>query len=143
MTSFRITSEPLARREDRLSLLDRMEHRSVEKAGQIEGQAVNLFIRDETDRIRGGLVGDVWGGWFHIAHLWVDEELRSQDYGARLLELAEAEAQSHGAQGAYLETFSTETRQFYEQYGYVVFASVDDFPPGHFYYILRKQFPAP
>jgi uncharacterized protein (DUF924 family) len=42
-----------------------------------------------------------------------------------------------------LETTSFEARPFYEKRGYEVFATLDDYPPGHSKFFLRKRLTAP
>jgi len=43
-----------------------------------------------------------------------------------------------------LETASFEARPFYEKLGYEVFAALEDYPPGHTKFYLRKRLaPAP
>ena len=47
-----------------------------------------------------------------------------------------------GLFAATLETHSFQARPFYEKYGYQVFATLDDWPPGHAKYFMRKQLAA-
>ena len=65
--------------------------------------------------------------------------LRSQGNGTRLLRAAEDYAVERGCFAATLETASFEARPFYEKLGYEVFASLEDYPPGHTKFYLRKQ----
>jgi hypothetical protein len=53
---------------------------------------------------------------------------------------AEAEAIERGCQGAWLDTFSFQARGFYEQIGYTVFGSIEDYPSGHSRFFLKKSF---
>src|SRR6266404_1919435 len=46
---------------------------------------------------------------------------------------------ARGGVAATLETHSFQARPFYEKYGYQVFATLDDWPPGHSKFFLRKQ----
>ena len=79
------------------------------------------------------------GKWFYIDLLFVKEELRGRGYGHRLLEMAEAEARQRGATDVFLDTFSFQALEFYEQHGYRVFGELNDFPPGHTrYYFTRR-----
>src|SRR5437868_8653155 len=65
-----------------------------------------LFIRTPGGQIVGGLRGVTVWGWLFVSQLWVAEELRGQDYGAKLMEAAEQEARSHNCHAAYVDTFS-------------------------------------
>jgi GNAT superfamily N-acetyltransferase len=87
----------------------------------------------------GGVLGEVYWGWFYLDLLWVKEELRGRGYGHRLLEIAEDEARKRGAKHVYLDTFSFQAPDFYERHGYQVFGELEDFPTGHQRYFLRKD----
>lgn len=39
----------------------------------------------------------------------------------------------------YLDTFDFQARPFYERHGYEVFGTLDDYPPGHSRFFLRKD----
>lgn len=106
-------------------------------------QPVCLSVRDEGRAIVGGVYGGTMWGWLMIDGLWVDDGLRGQGYGARLLAEAEAAAARHGCRGAWLGTFDFQARDFYEPHGYTVFAELPDFPAGHTHVHLVKRFAAP
>lgn len=98
-----------------------------------------VFLRDAEGRVAGGLVGFTHWGWLFVSHLWVDERLRGEGYGRQLLSAAEGEAAARGCRQAYLDTFSFQARPFYEGLGYELFGALEDFPPGHTRYFLRKR----
>ena len=52
--------------------------------------------------VLGGAYGDTHYGWLYLSLLWVDEALRGQGWGTRLVELFEAEAVTRGCHGAGL-----------------------------------------
>jgi GNAT superfamily N-acetyltransferase len=139
MPALTITSEPDASRENRSVLITAVENYNVRTTGDDNYFPVNFLLRDETGAIRGGILADLWGGWLHVQFLWVDESLREQGYGSALIQAAEAEARAKGARSAYVETFSFQAGPFYERHGYRVFGELEDFPPGHRYYFMRKQ----
>lgn len=107
-----------------------------------EFHAVKLVLRDADGEVRGGLLGEVWGGWMHVTHLWVDAQVRRRGWATKLLRHAERHARVRGATDVHLETFSFRARPFYERLGYAVFATLDDFPPGHQKFFLRKRLTA-
>ena len=99
---------------------------------------VILLSHPESDEIMGGL----WG-LTAFSHLWIDllfvpESMRSVGIGRKLMMLAEAEAVQRGCHAAALDTFSFQARGFYERLGYSVFGTLDDCPPGHSRFYLRK-----
>ena len=79
-------------------------------------------------------------GWrLHVMHLWIASAVRRQQHGTRLMQAAEDYAVERGCIAATLETTSFEARPFYEKRGYEVFATLDDYPPGHSKFFLRKR----
>ena len=56
-----------------------------------------------------------------------------------MMKLAEEEAIRRGCVGAWLDTHSFQARPFYEKLGYTVFGVLENFPPGHTRYYLRKS----
>jgi uncharacterized protein (DUF924 family)/GNAT superfamily N-acetyltransferase len=104
---------------------------------------VGFFLKSPSGEWLGGLLGNIWGGWLHVTHLWVASAVRRQRHGTRLLQAAEDYAVERGCIAATLETTSFEARPFYEKRGYEVFATLDDYPPGHSKFFLRKRFTAP
>ena len=114
------------------------EHNRRQLPGQ-EWRNLAVYLRDAADTIRGGVLAEVGWGWLHISVLWVDEGVRGHGYGVELLAAAEAEARRAGCGRVFLDTFSFQARSFYERNGYEVFGVLEDFPPGHERYFLRKS----
>ncbi|MBV8508058.1 MAG: DUF924 family protein [Alphaproteobacteria bacterium] len=100
---------------------------------------VGFFLKSRSGEWLGGLLGSIWGGWLHVTHLWVASAVRRQGHGTRLLQAAEDYAVERACIGASLETQSFEARPFYEKYGYEVFATLENCPPGHSKFFLRKR----
>jgi GNAT superfamily N-acetyltransferase len=138
MSTIRISSEPNASAEDVSTIEDRINEFNMRLTGDRNWKPVRVFLRDEDGHIRGGITADLWGGWLDIQFLWVDEDLRNQDYGTKLIQTAEDEARAHGCRNAQVSTFSFQARPFYERLGYSVIAELPDYPPGHSHYLLRK-----
>jgi len=112
---------------------------NVAVTGQPDFYSVAFVLRDADGAVRGGLLGELWGGWLHVGYLWVDRPLRHRAWASKLVRAAERYARAHGAHDAYLETFSFQARPLYEKLGYEVFATLDGFPPGHAKFFLRKR----
>jgi len=100
---------------------------------------LGLFIRDSAGAITGGLIADIAWGWLYICNLWLTDGLRGRGFGRQLLETAEEEAKKRGCRNAYLETFSFQARPFYEKLGYEVYGTLEDMPPGHRRYLMKKR----
>ncbi|NLD45342.1 MAG: GNAT family N-acetyltransferase [Chloroflexi bacterium] len=112
---------------------------NTQQAGGSQGKMLCYVLTAPEGGLAGGLIGETHWGWFYINLLFVREELRGQGYGHRLLTLAEDEARGRGATHAYLDTFSFQAPEFYRRHGYEVYGTLDDFPPGHRRYWMRKE----
>ncbi len=64
----------------------------------------------------------------HIDSLWVDESIRKQDWGSKLMKMAEDEARKRGCTICYTDTFSWQASGFYEKLGYTLYGKLDGFP---------------
>jgi len=101
-------------------------------------QPVAVALRDETGALVGGATGQVNWNWLHISLVWVAAELRGDAYGRRVMEAIEQIGRDRGCRWAHLDTFSYQARPFYERLGYELFATLDDYPPGHRRFFLKK-----
>jgi len=99
----------------------------------------NFFLKSERGETMGGLLGMIWGGWLHISFLWVDEAARGQGNATRLMDAAEAYAIERDCHSVTLDTHSFQARPFYENRGYEVFGTLDDYPKGHKKFFLKKK----
>ena len=112
---------------------------NIEQAGDNEFQRLCFVLQTPEKEIVGGVLGEVYWGWLYVDLLWIEEELRGRGYGHRLLTLAEDEARKRGAKNVYMDTFSFQVPDFYKQHGYQVFGELQDFPPGHQRYFMKKE----
>ena len=112
---------------------------NVAVTGLDEYYPVAIFLKQENEEIAGGILGDIWGAWLHVTYLWVAAPLRRHGYGSQLLRAAEQYAIERGCQNVHLETFSFQARPLYEKHGYEVFGQLEECPPGHTKYYLRKR----
>jgi GNAT superfamily N-acetyltransferase len=133
-----IISEPDASAEDVSVIEDRIYEFNMRVTGDHNWKPVRIFLRDENGNIRGGIAADLWGGWLDIEFLWVDEDLREQGYATQLMQQVEDEARAYGCRNAQVGTHSFQARPFYEKLGYEVIAELEDYPPGHSDFLLRK-----
>ena len=98
-----------------------------------------IAVRDKAGQTVGGIIADVGWGWCYIDVLWLRDDLRGQGIGHRLLESAERHAVELGARNVYLWTASFQAPQFYLRHGYTIFGQLEDCPPGHTKFYLRKR----
>ena len=109
----------------------------------VEGHPLGFVLKNARGEWLGGISGFTWGGWLQVRLLWVAAGLRSRGHGTRLLQAAEQFAREHDCTFATLETFSFEAPGFYVKRGYTVFGQLDDYPPGHTKFFLRKDLRIP
>jgi ribosomal protein S18 acetylase RimI-like enzyme len=102
--------------------------------------SINIYVREETGKIVGAIVCEIHWQTLMVDILWVDDSLRLRGVGSYLLDLAEMEGKRQGCTFAVLTTFDFQARGFYEGHDYYVIGILNDYPPGHSYYTLRKDF---
>ena len=131
--------EPAARD----AILGRLMAFNEQQTGSRDFRPLAVLLRDENGATIGGLWGRTAWKWLFIELLFVPEELRRTGVGRELMRRAEAEAKARGCHAAWLDTFSFQARGFYEKLGYSVFGRLDDYPPGHMRFFLKKELRSP
>ena len=99
-----------------------------------------VLVRNEVGTVMGGLIGRTTAAWLYVELFWLPETLRGTGLGTRLIMAAEAEAVQRGCIGAHLDTYDYQAPDFYRKLGYEVFGSIEDHPPGHTRFWMRKRF---
>lgn len=112
---------------------------NLKTLGPTDHFPVVFHLLDDDGAFLGGITGDVWLRHLTVEFLWVDESLRGQGHGHRLLQQAEAYAIECGATVAYLDTFDFQAGPaYYERQGYEAFGSVGE-PTERQSFFMRKQ----
>ena len=101
---------------------------------------MQYYLRSANEEVLGGVLGQIWGGWLHISIVWVAEPARGKGHARAMVSAAEDYARSRGCRGSYLETFSFQARPLYEKLGYSLIGEIADFPPGHKFFFMKKEF---
>lgn len=109
------------------------------KVGSENYKPLHIFLRDEENRVVGGVLGSTYWNWLSIDYLWISEEVRGQGYGKALIEAAETEARNRGCKNVNLDTMSFQAPDFYQKLNYRIFGQLEEFPPGYTRYYLTKQ----
>ena len=128
--------------EDFRVILDGVRAFNRDVTGNERPRQVACFLRDDQERIVGGVQGNFWGRSVHIDALWVEESHRGQGHGAELMKALEAYAAEHGYPLAYLETASFQALPFYRNLGYSIFGELPEITKGHTLYFLQKELTA-
>ncbi len=124
MSQFHISQEHDAATEEKNVVRQGLAAYNLPYLGDDNGQPLNLFLRDENSEIVGGLLGFTYWDFFAIDIFWLDESVRGQGFGGKILALAEAEAVKRGCTTAHLDTFEFQAPIFYEKFGYTPWGSL-------------------
>jgi GNAT superfamily N-acetyltransferase len=136
--NFRITSESRPRTEDIATVENAIHRNNMMLMNDWAHQRVAIFLRDDGDRVMGGALGSIWGGWLHLNYLWVTEALRGHGYGSQMLARAEEMARGRNCRGIFLEVHSFQAQPFYERRGYTIVGQLDNYPQGHRFSLMCK-----
>jgi ribosomal protein S18 acetylase RimI-like enzyme len=139
MGDLRIVFDPHASESLKQYVRDNLDNFNMATTGRTDWTPVNFFLRAEHDEVVGGLLGNIWGGWMHVAYLWVSARFRGRGHGTSLLQAAETLARERGCLNVHLDSFSFQAPDFYKKLGYEEFAVLPDFPPGHSHHYFRKR----
>lgn len=115
-----------------------LERFNVEQIGPYAYEDFQLYARDSTGQVIGGLFGHSGMGWLYIDYLWLSDDLRRDGLGGKLLMRAEDEARCRGCKGVFLYTYSFQAPDFYKKQGYQIMGVLEDCPPGYQRYYLKK-----
>ena len=108
-------------------------------AGPSHYEPLAIRLRDSTtDRILGGLWGQLYYDWLFVELLFIPEEHRRRNIGSDLMSRAETVAREKRCVGVWLDTFSFQAPEFYRKLGYEAFAALSDYPTGSRRVFFRK-----
>ena len=101
---------------------------------------ISYVLRDEENRILGGITGTIFWYHLHIDFLWVDESLRGEGYGKELLAKIEDFARENNCKLIQLDTFSFQAPNFYQKFGYEVVGIIKEHPTieNQQYYLSKR-----
>ncbi|WP_267551746.1 GNAT family N-acetyltransferase [Rhizobium rhizogenes] len=125
---------------DRRAILTPLDAFNKTKAGDENYEPIAIVLRDEAEKIVGGLWAQLYFDWVFIELLFIPENLRGENLGARLLSQLEEIAKAKNCVGVWLDTFSFQAPGFYERQGYERFATMDNYPKGMARFFFRKVF---
>ena len=128
---FSTTTEDLAP-DDKKIMVDGMLAYHASKGHPRKADQYSVLIKNGDDKKLIGIVmvTFLWNG-MQIGTLWVDETMRGQGLGKKLMEMAEAEGRKRGATFSYTDTFTWQAPGFYQKLGYKPYGKLDNFPKGH------------
>jgi len=102
------------------------------------GKSINFYAEIDGKMV-GGTLCEIIYNWVYVEYLFVDERMRGQDIGTKILEKIEEYAKENNLTGMYTETFDFQARPFYEKYGFKVVGCYENMPPNSKLWLLQKQ----
>ena len=97
------------------------------------------FLAFDDEKLIGGAIGFVQYNWYFLDLLYVEKEYRNQDVGTKLIRSIEEYSSKEKLTGIRMETWDFQARGFYEKMGYILWAEINDCPPGTIDYYLKKE----
>ncbi len=119
-------------------LEDQLYKYNSDKIDRHDGSFFSKVIKDKNGNIIAGISAWTWAFACEITLLWVDDNLRSNGIGKKLLFAAEQEAITRKCNIILLRTYSFQAPSFYKKNGYKIVHVLNDFPDGYKYYTMVK-----
>jgi len=102
-------------------------------------KSFSVFLEIMKGEILGGVLASLDTESIYIELLWVDDSLRNQGYGKRLLNTIEQEAIKKSCHFSTVDTWDFQAEEFYLKNGYVRIGEVKNYWKGHSRIFLRKN----
>jgi len=112
---------------------------NLQQVGKTEVENFSFFVRDSDGTVVGGMTGAIFWDMMRVDILWLDERLRGQGYGSKLVAMAEQYAAENNCKLIKLDTYSFQAPEFYKKLGYQVYGVVEDEPAGFQHYYFYKR----
>lgn len=95
-----------------------------------KSETYSVLLKNKNNKLLGTvIVTFLWNG-MEINSLWIDETIRNQGWGKKLMDAVEKEGIKRGCTVAYTNTFPWQAPEFYEKLGYTLFGRLEDLPKG-------------
>jgi GNAT superfamily N-acetyltransferase len=101
-------------------------------------KSFSVFLKNNAEKIVGGIHATFDTESVYLETLWVDDALRHQGYGKKLLHAVEQEAVKKGCHLATTSTWDFQAESFYLKNGYARIGEVENYWKGHSMIFLRK-----
>lgn len=98
---------------------------------QFDSEQTFALYMKRNSKIIAGVIGIVTRDWAYVETLWVDESLRGQGVGKRLMLATETYVHQLGLNGIFLYTVDFQAPYFYPKLGYQVFGKLPNRPQGY------------
>lgn len=102
-------------------------------------KAFSIFLKNDLEKVFGGLKAFLDTESLYIEVLWVEEGLQKQGYGTKLLDTVEREAIKNGCIFSLVDTWDFQAEEFYLKNGYERIGEVKNYWHGHSKIFLKKN----
>lgn len=117
--------------EDKKALYEGMLAYHKSKGHPRKKELFSIFLKSQSGKVLGGvIVSFEWNG-MQIQTLWVDDSIRNQGWGSKLMQLVEEEAIKRGCTLAFTDTFTWQAPEFYLKLGYTLYGELENLPEGN------------
>lgn len=86
--------------------------------GDLKVENYACFIRNQDGKILGGVTGGIADGVALLGYLWVDNSLRGQGVGKRIIETIESKLKAMNVVEIHLDTYNFQAPEFYIKMGF-------------------------
>jgi GNAT superfamily N-acetyltransferase len=111
--------------DERLS--NELDAHNFEAVGRDDLRELTVRVDDDGELVAGAS-GWTWGTCAGLGMLWVDERVRREGWGGRVLAAAEDVARERGCRQLLVSSFTFQAPDFYRRHGYTEFARSPDLP---------------
>lgn len=124
--------------------LTEINHAVVPPSEGTEDEELVFKIENDEGTIIAGCIVSI-DGWqlANLDTLWVDEKYRGHGLGSALIRKAEKAAMERKCYVMLIGTYDFQARPLYEKHGYMLCATIRDWPKGHENYALMKRLNQP
>lgn len=124
----------------RTIIIEALNKDAREKKGLVgDIESFSFSCLDQDKNFVAGISGmSSWGG-FYIDSLFVNENIRNQNYGTLLMQRAEGLARERGCNFIHLVTMDFQAKPFYEKLGYKLEFIRHGYEKDSIMYYLRKN----
>ena len=103
-----------------------------------KSEPLNIYVEDEQGNLLAGMSAETFGNWLEIEYLYVNEDLRGQGLGSKILCRAEQEARERKCKYSFVDTYQFQAPDFYKKHGYTEVFALKDYPyTGERYYYTK------
>lgn len=119
-------------------ILKGVNEQAVRLKNHLPMRTFGLTLEDASHSILGGASGVTYYGCLYVDMLWIDDSIRQQGWGSKLMQEAEKIGIERGCTFATVNTMDWEALDFYKKLGYAIEFTRTGYKNESKLYMLRK-----